>query len=246
MPRKRLSARDLNRMLADINSEAEHLLAPGPSRVAGSTVMEDLKVRASMSARPDGYPSSSVSQGVVLTKPASQPGLRTDPTDAKPPPHEEGFAEDTTIERIAEARMNDICEQCKGVPSVPACNRCNGTGRRFADPQGEAYSAIEQAVRQMYDLALLLRRKRAIIEHAADNHRGRQSTLGGNCDVCTEFVTGVGEDRLRSKMCPRCYLKHGSWKLKNPSTDDPGADRRRFKEFMLKWLAEQEPQEVAR
>jgi hypothetical protein len=234
----------------------EHLAATG---APGPTILDDFLARAAYSARPDGYPFSTMAQGVVLTKPANQPGLRTYPDDPKSPPHEKGFAEDTSVERIAEDRMNDVCDDCRGTGkfivgtvgplvgleqtatwSTKSCRRCNGSGRRWADPIGEARDRAVAALLEMRRQYAIVQRAEAVVFHAADNLRGRQSTLGGNCDVCSDFVTGVGLDRLRSKMCPRCYFKWTSWTLEFPvGTGDPGPHRERFKAFMAGWLAGQ-------
>jgi hypothetical protein len=225
----------------------EHLAAPGKrSNGTNYTILGDLLAQAAYSARPDGYPTSSSTEGVVLTKPASQPYLRTHPDEPLAPPHEQGFVTDTSVERIAEERANDVCDDCYGhgfvartvdSPDTVPCQRCNGTGRRWADPIGEAARDVVAALMEMRRFCAIVQRKSDIVLHAADNHRGRQSTLGGNCDVCTEFVTGVGDDKLKSKLCPRCQLKHGGWKVDHPTSSDPGADRLAFKKHMQEWLA---------
>lgn len=50
-----------------------------------------------------------------------------------------------------------------------------------------------------------------LIEHRGDGRTGRQSSVQGSCLACHRDVAGVGEDRLRSGLCPACRMSKTRW-----------------------------------
>ena len=119
IPRKRPSAKDADRMVADLLDTLEALAKPGPSHT-GATVMGDLLARAAFSARPDGYGSGSSVTGALLNQPTSNGALRTHLYDPMPSHHEHGFVDDTSVEQAALDRMHDVCDDCNGAGTVIA------------------------------------------------------------------------------------------------------------------------------
>jgi hypothetical protein len=224
-------------MVADLLDTLEALAKPGPSHT-GATVMGDLLARAAFSARPDGYGSGSSVTGALLNQPTSNGALRTHLYDPMPSHHEHGFVDDTSVEQAALDRMHDVCDDCNGAGTVIAhtgevprpCRRCNGTGRRWADPTAEAVRDIVAALTDMRRLAAIVDRKRQMVMHARDAVKGRESALGGNCRRCAAWASGAVGDQLKNGWCPDCQLAWGVWQLENKPSGDPVADRRRFDE----------------
>jgi hypothetical protein len=209
--------------------------------------MGDLLARAAFSARPDGYGSGSSVTGALLNQPTSNGALRTHLYDPMPSHHEHGFVDDTSVEQAALDRMHDVCDNCEGRGWVPVpgpaalppgtvapfakpCQRCNGTGRRWADPIGEGVRDIVAALTDMRRLAAIVDRKRQMVMHARDAVKGRESALGGNCRRCAAWASGAVGDQLKNGWCPDCQLAWGVWQLENKPSGDPVADRRRFDE----------------
>jgi len=202
----------------------EALLKPAEVHGRG-TLLADLLYRAELTSRPDGY-----SRGGSGEKVGGG-----------------GEATDSTLS-TALARMEDVCTRCVGGQyslsdgrRVP-CRACRGTGRRWADPIGDAVGEILERLSEIARAARIIDMRRSTVLGAAESARGRVSSLQGNCVVCGQPVTGVGQDQLHRGLDVSCYLKWDRWKLTHASSGDPGADRRRF----ARWVAEQIKAEQAK
>lgn len=209
-------------------------------------MLGDLLARAAYSTKPDGFPTGSYASTPPLSMPAGSGGLRTHPYDPLPPHHEHGYIDDTSVEQAATDRMNDICDECSGTGhdprsvEMPPCRRCDGTGRRWADPIGQGVRDIISAVVEMRKLGAMIDRKRQMVLHAADQAKDRPLGAGaGPCHCCNDFVTGVGEDRLKSLLCPPCYMHWGSWRLDHPASGDPKRDMQAYEDHRRAELAAQ-------
>ena len=149
------------------------------------------------------------------------------------------FKESTAPEAATLQRIQDVCGRCEnGQWRGRTCKFCGGSGRRWADPIGDAVRDLVKDLHALERYANSIAGKTTIVMGAADRWRGRQSALQGTCQVpaCGRVVAGVGEDRLKGGMCNRCYLHYTSWKLVNAPSGDPGADRQVFFGYMAKWL----------
>lgn len=89
---------------------------------------------------------------------------------------------------------------------------------------------IGDVIREMTRLARRLDRKVSVVLHAGDARYGRPTSLTQPCivDACQNVPVGVGDDRLRSGLCPACYKAWTRWKTDRPGVSDPGADRRAY------------------
>lgn len=146
-------------------------------------------------------------------------------------------------------RAQDVCGRCdEGQWHGRACKYCGGSGRRWADPIGEAVADLARELEALARCANLIAGKTTLVMGAADRWRGRQSALQGTCGVtaCGRVVTGVGEDRIKGGYCPRCYLHFCSWKLINRPSGDPAADRAAFVVYMATWIANKAERDRAR
>jgi hypothetical protein len=199
----------------------EHLLGPSEVRGRGS-MLADLLTRAEISSRADGY-----SQGDSGEK-VSGGGGGTDATLG-----------------AALARIQDVCSRCKGTGKfilergdAVDCRACNGSGRRWADPVGDAVQELVVALGGVYRACKTIDRARERVLGVADSARGRVSSLQGSCLVCEKAVSGTPNDRLRRGQCRSCFTAWTTWKLDNASSGDPGADFARFSVWQRKRLAE--------
>ena len=203
----------------------ESLLAPAQVRGRGTAISE-LLMRAEMSSDIDGY---STGGGIERTS--------------------GGSVGNPTASTVL-AREGDVCPACKqGQITLKdgkqvTCRRCNGSGRRWADPVADAVNEIE------YRLSILVRSAKAIDRHrsliaSSAKPSGREQSLQGECMACRDMVTGIGEDRLRAGLDNKCYLSMTSWKLRNPDTQsDPGGHYRKFIKWRQDGLAERERKEA--
>ena len=177
---------------------------------------------------------------IYIGRPSSSGGLRTDPEDPLPRKHEAGYREDSSTEVAALGRLEDVCDACHGSggrPGGPAagllrCSRCQGSGRRFADPVGEAARGIFATLESVLGELRTLDKRRQVALHNADSERGRVSSLQGDCRVCGDFVTGSGRDRLTRGMDPKCYTSWTSWKLGNDLAHFQSDPARQFDAFV--------------
>lgn len=204
----------------------ESLLSPAQVRGRGSAINE-LLMRAEMSSDIDGYPRGG---GVE---------------------HTSGGSVGNPTASTVLAREGDVCPACKqGQVTLKdgkqvICRRCNGSGRRWADPVADAVTEIE------YRLSLIVRSTKAIDRHrsliaTAAKPAGREASLQGECIACGDMVTGVGEDRLRAGLDNKCYLSLTGWRLRNPDTQsDPGGHYRKFIKWRQEGLAEKALRESA-
>ena len=193
----------------------------GPSQVRGrGTVLAELIKRAEMPHGVDGYPTGSGSE-------RTSGGGTGDPTS-----------------QAVMARQQDVCTKCEsGMVVLPdkrrvKCRRCGGTGKRWADPVGDAVMEIEARILHVYTSTRSIDRHRQLI-NSSGVLRGRASSLQGECAACHDMVTGIGEDRLRAGFDNKCYLSFTAWKVRNPDTDgDPGGQYRKFITWRQQSLAE--------
>ena len=213
------SAERLERRIRDAIVTLESLLAPADTRGKGTAIAELLR-RAEMPSIVDGYP---VGSGAERTS--------------------GGVTGNPTLQAVM-AREDDVCNKCLGGSiklkngSVVTCRVCNGSGRRWADPVGDAVLEIEARLLSISHDARLIERHRKLIAASAQV-KGRQSSLQGECSACGDATTGLGEDRLRAGLDNKCYLSMTSWKLRNPDTQsDPGAHYRKFIAWRRDSLAE--------
>ena len=193
----------------------EHLLSPADTYSKGygrNTVLADLIRRAEASVRPDGFP----------------PGGNAE--------HVAGSGGGDPVLSVVSARLEDVCDLCEGRGSTTrlhddgstseaACRRCEGSGRRWADPVGDAVAELLHQVSEIRRACRVVDRKRFAV--LGVEQKARKVRLPDLCAACEKEVSGIGNDRLRNRFCRSCFLKWGSWKLKHQS-GDPAADRRRF------------------
>lgn len=106
------------------------------------------------------------------------------------------------------------------------------------DPIGDAVRYIEAALPAVAEGLRRIDRARASVVHAADDKRGRISSLQGTCSACQRDVTGVGVDRLRRGWCTACYTAFLRWRNTRPTSQDPGGENSRFEAFRRQQLAD--------
>ncbi len=113
-------------------------------------------------------------------------------------------------------------------------------GARERDWIGVTVKEIGDLIRDLTKLARKLDRKVTVVMKAGDARYGRATSLTQPCmvDACTNVPVGVGDDRLRSGLCPSCYIAWGRWKLTRAPSSDPGADRRAFVNQRNAYLAQ--------
>ena len=212
--------------IRDAIATLSSLLNASPIRGRG-TVIADLLYRAEMPSVIDGYPTGG-GQEQVTHSDVSDPTLGT-----------------------VLARENDVCGKCVGGTVMlkdgrrVTCKVCQGTGRRWADPIAHAVEVIVEEITVVIASAKVIDR-RSVQVLTSSKTTGRESSLQGACEVCGDFVSGVGEDRMRSGMDNKCYMSWLGWRQKHPEPD-PGAQRHRFviwRRNALKDRADQEMDEL--
>ena len=192
----------------DAISALEALLAPSPVRGRG-TVLADLIARGEMSSEIDGYPRGTSGE-------RTSGGEGGDPTAS-------AFL----------ARGADVCGKCKNGAytlqdgRVVTCRFCGGSGRRWADPVGDAIVAVRGLILAVSHQTRSIDKHRVMVLKVAPPP-GRQSSLQGTCIVCERWVPGTPQDRLKRGMDNACYLAWGTWKVKHGESGDPGHDFHQF------------------
>jgi hypothetical protein len=196
-----------------------------PSTIKGrGTVLADLLYRAEHTSAPDGYSAGGAGEKVG--------GGDID--------------SDSTSRTALEITEGDICPRCRGQKTVQVdegrvepCKRCSGTGRRWADPIAHLIEQLTAELDSVIQSVVRIDRWREVVVRAGEDKRGREGafTLGGICSIpsCGAVVSGLGSDRLRNTWCNRCFGHWTTFKVREKSTGDPGADRQRF---ALQWEAE--------
>jgi len=205
----------------------ELLLKPAEILSRGS-VLTDLIYRANQASHADGY----------------KAGMTQDTTKG-------GEVSDPTLSAVIRREM-DVCDRCvQGKATLDdgrevVCRACGGSGRRWADPIADAVSKLVEGLGMVFRATHDIDRQRELVLGTEAEMRGRQSSLQGECWVesCRSTVSGVGSDRLRAGLCPRCYSKWGTWKLTHPPSDDPGSDRLKFSRYMAEWVEKRAKEET--
>jgi hypothetical protein len=208
------------------------------------TVLADMIYRAEQPSAPDGMPRSSMAAAPALLKPASDPALRTHPDDPLRRKREHGYQDDSSVESAVEDLMNDVCERCEGrgnvvcrvvddqsgvdraEPTYLTCGQCDGTGRRWADPVGEA---VEDLCTRLYELsghAVVINKRRQVVIGAAGNTRGKPADE--YCEGCHRPRGDIGTDPFRRGLCSSCAQAWYEWRKDVNRTDDESSDRMRF------------------
>lgn len=224
---------DLEDRTKDAIAILEAFLRPSPIRGRG-TVLADMLKRAEQPSGPDGFPTRGSGAGDEGR--GGGPSIRVG---------DDTVPLDSSTEAAMFARVEDICSHCEaGKVNGRTCKYCGGSGKRWADPIADAAHATVVDLKELARIANRLDRYRETIMGAADRFRGREDHTQGPCDACGTVVSGNGEDRKKRGFCPRCYFRWTAWALTN-KTSDPGADRRRFIEYMGKWLADKALREAA-
>ncbi len=199
----------------------EHLLAPSAGKGTRSILAEMLR-RAEQPFGVDGYKTR------VGVDPSGVGG---------------GSGDLTSVEGAANFRMEDVCQRCvNGVFNGRTCKICGGSGKRWADPIGDAVHELVTQLGVIFRASVAVSSKTEAVMGSAARVAGRQNTLSfcgvPSCERSRIGLSGVGNDRLRNGWCPRCSLHFNSWRLLH-RTSDPGADRVAFIAYMERWFAEQ-------
>lgn len=207
------------------NSVIEECLKAGtvPGIVTGTVTTEDMI---------DGFPTMSVTAAPALEHAASEAALRSNPDDPRRRSREHGFAEDTSVERTAQARA---CRVCKGLGRMRdgqreyRCGACRGSGLiDLSDPAGAAVDELAAALGEVWRLCKVIKQRREFLMDIRTVRVRREPSLQGNCECCGDWVTGLGNDRLRTGFDKKCHEAWRRWKEANPPAVGEMFDKARF------------------
>ena len=142
---------------------------------ANVDAVADLLARGAETADVDGYPAGSSGQSDI------HGGRMSDPTGR-------------AVEHMAGGRYDERQEMALS----------DDTWEHIKDQLRQFVVEFGTNITEMHGLAKRSHKMATVVIHAADRHRGRQSSLQGDCLRCQKPVSGVGNDRMRTGLCPSC------------------------------------------
>ncbi len=185
-------------------------------------------------------------RGYTFTDLSSEGGLRTDPTDPLRRKREHGYVDDSPTEAAVLGRMEDVCDACRGTKIGPApagdpdaivpCGRCDGAGRRHADPVGTAVLGVFALLAGIAGRVDEGETRRVQALHVAERERGRENALPPDCRACGRAVAGTAKDPLRGGFCRACADSWYDWR-RQPGNDaaDYGGDVGTQRSAFITW-----------
>lgn len=205
---KQTATQRLERRIRDSRDALDALLAPVSPR-SHVSVIADLLRRCDATSEIDGYASGNAPERVGG-------GGTGDPTSSS-----------------AAAREADVCGRCvEGKFTLEdgrqvVCRSCGGSGRRWADPIADGVAEILARIGHVHRQTRNLDRKRRdLLSQSRVTERPLSISI---CLACDGSISGVGEDRSRRGLCPKCHRKFRTWTSVNPDRfGDPGAHVQKF------------------
>ncbi len=137
--------------------------------------LSDLYQRGEESGQVDGFPAGSSASSIYSSRGVNRPVERM-------------------VELLAGGRFDPISEMAL----------TDDSWQQQRDYLMDRLTRFQSNISELHGTARELRKCASVVLHAADQHRGRQSSLVGDCLRCSHTVSGVGSDRMRSGLCHSC------------------------------------------